>query len=254
MSGERGMIGHFKRKKIAREEGIVVTRGGDTPIDESYNRLKDNIIYYSDGGKHKVIQIESAIMGEGKTTLVSNLAVSLAFNDKKVAIVDVDFRRARLHRAFRIECENGISDCLSGEKTLDQVIKHTEYGVDVVTRGGNVPNSSLVLTSDKFRSMIESLAENYDFVLLDCPPVLLISDYINIARYSDGILFVSSFGYTKKSAIREAVALLRKTGREIIGAAMTFANSSTGKYGYSRYGYRGYGYGYSHYGHRGEEK
>ena len=221
MSSERGRVGLFKRKKVAREEGIVVTRGGDSSIDESYNRLKDNLIYYSDGGKHKVIQIESAIMGEGKTTLVSNLAVSLAFNDKKVAIVDVDFRRARLHRAFKIECENGISDYLSGEKNLEQVIKHTEYGVDMITRGGSVPNSSLVLTSEKFKGMIEELAKNYDFVLLDCPPVLLISDYINIARYSDGILFVSSYGYTKKSEIREAVALLRKTGKEIIGALRT---------------------------------
>lgn len=253
MSSERGRVGLFKRKKVAREEGIVVTRGGDSSIDESYNRLKDNLIYYSDGGKHKVIQIESAIMGEGKTTLVSNLAVSLAFNDKKVAIVDVDFRRARLHRVFKIECENGISDYLSGEKNLEQVIKHTEYGVDMITRGGSVPNSSLVLTSEKFKGMIEELAKNYDFVLLDCPPVLLISDYINIARYSDGILFVSSYGYTKKSAIREAVALLRKTGKEIIGAAMTFANSPSEKYGYySHYGY--HGYGYSHYGHKEEEK
>ena len=253
MSSERGRVGLFKRKKVAREEGIVVTRGGDSSIDESYNRLKDNLIYYSDGGKHKVIQIESAIMGEGKTTLVSNLAVSLAFNDKKVAIVDVDFRRARLHRAFKIECENGISDYLSGEKNLEQVIKHTEYGVDMITRGGSVPNSSLVLTSEKFKGMIEELAKNYDFVLLDCPPVLLISDYINIARYSDGILFVSSYGYTKKSEISEAVALLRKTGKEIIGAAMTFANSPSEKYGYySHYGY--HGYGYSHYGHKEEEK
>lgn len=253
MSSERGRVGLFKRKKVAREEGIVVTRGGDSSIDESYNRLKDNLIYYSDGGKHKVIQIESAIMGEGKTTLVSNLAVSLAFNDKKVAIVDVDFRRAKLHRAFKIECENGISDYLSGEKNLEQVIKHTEYGVDMITRGGSVPNSSLVLTSEKFKGMIEELAKNYDFVLLDCPPVLLISDYINIARYSDGILFVSSYGYTKKSEIREAVALLRKTGKEIIGAAMTFANSPSEKYGYySHYGY--HGYGYSHYGHKEEEK
>ena len=244
MSQSKSRVGIFKKKRIAREEGIVVTHGGETLLDESYNRLKDNILYYSDGGKKKVIQVESAIMGEGKTTLVANLAVSLACNGIKVVVVDVDFRRARIHRAFRLECECGISDYLSGAKTVDEIVKHTDYDVDVITRGASMPNSSLVLTSGKFARLIEELRNRYDFVLFDCPPVLLISDYINIARYADGILFVSSYGYAKKTAIREAVALLRKTGTEIIGAAMTFADSSSEKYGY----YHNYGYSNKKYG------
>lgn len=249
--------GLFRKKRVAREEVIAVKKGGNTEFDESYNRLKDNLIYYSADGGHKVIQIESSIAGEGKTTLACNLSVSLALNDKKVVLVDLDFRKARVHRAFKVSSQNGIGNYVSDKSvTVDDIIKHTDYGVDLITRGKSIYNSSLVLTSERIKALIAELKERYDFVILDCPPVLLISDYINIARLSDGILFVVAAGYTRKSAVKETYTLLSKTDSKIIGAIMTFAENTTsgysyygryGKYGhYGHYGHYGYGYGYYH--------
>lgn len=249
MAFARKNTGLFKKKRVTREEAIVVTAGGNSDFDESYNRLKDNLIYYSSDGGHKVIQIESSIAGEGKTTLTCNLGVSLAFNNKKVCIVDLDFRKARVHRPFKVSSECGIGDFMAGEATKEQIIKHTEYGVDIITRGKAIYNASLVLTSEKIIELIGSLKEEYDFVLLDCPPVLIISDYINIARLSDGILFIVAAGYTKKSAVKDAYALLAKTGTKVIGSVMTLAQKSMkGYYNYyGKYGkHYGYGYGYYH--------
>ena len=257
--------GIFKKKRIKREDAIIIKRGGDSEFDESYNRLKDNILYYCSDGNCKVIQIESSIAGEGKTTLVSNLAVSLAMNDKKVIVVDFDLRKARIHRPFKVSRDCGIGDYMAGEATKEQIIKHTEFGVDIITRGKQIYNASLVLSSNKIKELIEELKEEYDFVLLDCPPVLIISDYINIARMADGVLFVVAAGYTKKTAVKEAFELVKRTGVKVIGAVMTFAEKNMqgysyykyGKYGY-RYGYKygyKYGYGYHHaYGDKSDEE
>lgn len=260
----RRFTGLFKKKRISREEAIVVSVNGSSEFDESYNRLKDNVIYYS-GGEHKVIQIESSIAGEGKTTLTCNLGASLALNDKKVVVVDLDFRKARIHRAFKLSAECGLGDFMAGEAEKEQIIKHTQYGVDVITRGKHIYNASLVLTSEKLIALIRQLKAEYDFVLLDCPPALIISDYINIASFSDGIIFVVAAGYTKRSAVKEAYGLLTRTGTKVIGSVMTFAEKvSHGysyykyhKYGkYGKYGkYYNYGYGYYHtYGDKPEDE
>ena len=238
------ITGLFKKRRIKREDAIMIKKGGDSAFDESYNRLKDNILYYCSDGKCKVIQVESSIAGEGKTTLTSNLAVSLAMNDKKVIVVDFDLRKARMHRPFKVSRDGGIGDFVSGEMTKEEIIKHTEYGVDVITRGKQIYNASLVLSSVKIKDLIEELKSEYDFVLLDCPPILIISDYINIARLSDAVLFVVAAGYTKKTAVKEAFAMLKRTGRDVIGAVMTFAEKSMHGYSYYKYGKYGYRYGY----------
>lgn len=249
------ITGLFKKKRIQREEAIIVTKGGSSEYDESYNRLKDNLIYYNSDGNHRVIQIESSIAGEGKTTLVSNLAVSLALNGKKVVVVDLDLRKARIHRPFKITKENGLGEFIYGELKKEEIIKHTDFGVDVITRGKQIYNASMVLSSEKIKELIDELRKEYDFILLDCPPVLIISDYINIVRLSDGVLFVVAAGYTRKGAVKESYALLCRAGANVIGSVMTFAEHSMKGYSYYKYGKYGYGkygkkyYGYSNYGY-----
>ena len=247
MSKSKRSTGLFKKKRIQREEAIIVTKGGSSEFDESYNRLKDNLIYYNSDGNHKVIQIESSIAGEGKTTLTSNLAVSLALNGKKVVVVDLDLRKARIHRPFKVSKEKGIGEYVSGELTKDEIIKHTDFGADVITRGKQVYNASMVLSSDKMKELIDELKKEYDFVLLDCPPVLIISDYINIVRISDGVLFVVAAGYTKKAAVKESYNLLCRAGAKVIGSVMTFAEHEMKDYSYNKYGKYGYGNGYDYY-------
>ncbi len=229
-------------KKAKREEAIVVT-DGMSAINECYNSLKDNLLFMCDNGKNKVIQVESSYSGEGKTTLTCNLAVSLSYNKKKVLVMDLDFRKPRVNRLFNISNEKGLVDFISDKISFEELIKKSSYeGVDIITRGSAIYNPSFLLTSDRFKSLMQKLREEYDFILLDCPPVLQLTDYIHVSKVCDGVLFVVKYGQTKRSQVREAAALLKKDNINVIGTVMTFVDR-TDPYSYyygsyrSRYGY-----------------
>jgi capsular exopolysaccharide synthesis family protein len=230
---KKNLIGWLKKKRPVDDPRIVIT-GGRTSVDESYNRLKDNILHFGSLNK-KVLQVESTIVGEGKTTVVCNLGASLALNGKKVIVVDLDFRNPAVGKAFNVSEACGIGDYVLDGVKLDDIVKTSEYGVDVITRGREFYNSSLVLDSKKMQELIDVLKEKYDFVLLDCPPVLMMTDYMHIAKYSDGILYTVSARFVKKSAVRDSLSLISRLDVPIIGSVMTCVASEDAFYGYKMY-------------------
>ena len=230
------------RKKLNREETIVVS---DTlsAVNECYNALKDNLLM-TDIEKNKIIQIESCVSGEGKTTLACNMAVSLSFNGKRVLVVDLDFRKPRVNKVMKVPNEGGLVDYISGKIQFEDLVKHTSYeGVDVITRGSQIYNPSFLLTSEKFKAMMATLRDMYDLIILDAPPVLQISDYTHISKVSDGVLFVFCYRQTNKSELIEATDLLNKAGANVIGAVMTRVDNKD-PYSYYYGSYRKYGYHY----------
>ena len=244
----------FSRKKSKnpsdRINDIPTIVVGDTSgsANSSYNRLKDNIIYYIDDGKNKVFQIESSIAGEGKSTIVANLAVSLAKNDKKVVVVDLDFRSPKMHKCFRVLNTNGIAEFMLGECEIEKLIKKSDFGVDVVNRGKSAHNASIIFTSEKFKNLIAKLREDYDVILFDCPPVLQVSEYMHIAKHSDAVIMVVSAGVVRKSQLTEAVKMLKLNNIEIFGTVMTYENEKQSPT-YNEYAYYG-----KNYGNYGQEK
>lgn len=213
----------FKKKTQSSSIGkIYIEENSKSSQFEDYNRLKDNLLYISADGNYKVIQVESSVMSEGKTTLVGNIAVSLGQTNKKVLIIDLDFRRPKVHRLFSFSKDNGISDYFLGKIGKEELIKKTKYkNVDVITRGALVYNSSLLLLSDKFKNLIAELREEYDFIFLDCAPVLQVSDYIHIAKISDGVLFLVAYASTTKTQVVDAIKELKKNGANILGSVFT---------------------------------
>ncbi len=234
----------FFRKKVVESEfenlvpKIVV--GKKAGLSESYYRLKDNIIYSSDNGKNKVFQIESAVSGEGKSTVISNTAVALAKSGKKVVVVDLDFRRPKVHRIFEVPNLAGITEYMLGECNQNELIKKTQYGVDVVNRGKAAHNASIIFTSDKFKALIEDLKKEYDLVLFDCPPVLLVSDYIHFSKLSDMVIFVACAGTTHRTQLKEAYDLLRRCNPNILGTVMTYGNQGKFSLRYGGYYHTNY--------------
>lgn len=212
-----------KLSKDKKEQiGSVVVLENDSIRDDGYERLRDNILYLNADGNNKVIQIESAVSHEGKTTVLCNLAVSLGFTNKKVVVIDLDFRRPKTHRVFNVSKEIGVAEYILEDLPKEKIIKHTEYkNVDIVTRGAEVYNSSLVFISNKFKSLIEELRAEYDYVLLDCAPVLMVSDYIHISKISDGVLFVVAHAQTSKSQVADAIKELKKNDAKILGAVFS---------------------------------
>lgn len=221
-----------KSKKLKSEDKIVIKENAISSKIDGYNRLKDNLLYLNSDGKNKVIQIESSISHEGKTTVVCNLAVSLGLTDKKVVVVDLDFRRPRVQHRFDKSIDGGIAEYMLGTLTKEQIIKETAYkNVSIVTRGERIYNPSAVLVSEKFKNFIKELREEYDYVLLDCAPVLQISEYIHILQVSDGVIFVAAYGITTKAQIAEAVKELRKNGANILGTVMSMYDPKANKNG-----------------------
>lgn len=234
-----------KKHRLNREDSIVMNQEGFGTIKDQYVRLKDNILYFAADGKN-VIQVESSVASEAKTTTVSNLAVCLGNSGKKTIVLDFDFHKARLHRPFEVKNENGLAEYMAGKISKQEMIKPCKYdNVFVIPRGGEINNASIVLTSNKIKELINQLKQEYDFVLLDCPPVLLVSDYIHISQLSDGILFNVAYGLTKKKQVHEAISLLRQNNLTIIGAVYTFydpkKSNSYEEYNYHYYHYYGYG-------------
>ena len=237
------MIFGKKRKNSAEIGKIIVGEDALLRHAEGYNRLKDNILYMNADGNKKVIQIESAVKGEGKTTVICNLAVSLGLTNKKVIVVDLDFHRPRTHRMFEMGKENGIAEYILNDQKLEKIIKHTSYkNVDLITRGAEIYNSSLVFVSDKFKNLIKTLREEYDYVLLDCPPVLQLSDYMHISEVSDGVLFIVAYASTTKSQVSDAIKELKKSGVEILGTVFTMYDKKKDK-NYENGSYYSYAYG-----------
>ena len=223
-----------KKNKLCDLGKIVVSDSEQSVVNESYNRLKDNIIYINADGKNKVLQIESSMEHEGKTTILCNLAVALGLTDKKVAVVDLDFRRPRVQQTLNVGIAGGICEYMLDKLGKTDIIKHSAYkNVDVVTRGGEIHNSSLILVSDKFRTFIQELRSEYDFVLLDCAPVLQVSDYIHISQISDGVIFVVAYAATTRNQVSEAVKQLKKNGAKLLGTVFSMYDKKIDKaYGY----------------------
>ncbi len=217
-------------RKSTLKAGIFLTENGKTTFDESITVLKDNLLLFLESGKN-VFQFESSISGEGKTTVVANVAVSLAKHKKKVVVVDLDFRNAGLSNPFGLSDEKGLGDYFYEDMSFDDLIKTTEYGVDVITVGKEVENPSLALSSDKMVALIEKLRATYEFVLLDCSPILTSSDYMHVSKISDGVILVVSTDYVKKSAAKESVRLLEKLNVTVLGGVMTFVPSDSVFYG-----------------------
>ena len=230
-----------KSKSLAKELTPKIVVEASSRYMESYNRLKDNIIYSSDNGRKKVFQVESAVSGEGKSSVVANTAVLLAKSGKKVVVVDLDFRRPKMHMIFDMPNINGIAEYMLDECAKEDLVKTTKYGVYVVNRGKSIHNASIVFTSEKFKNLIEELKKEFDFVLFDCPPVLLVSDYIHYSVLADETIFIASVGVTRRSQLMEACELMRKCNPNILGIVITHKNQGNKAYKYgSNYYYKGY--------------
>jgi capsular exopolysaccharide synthesis family protein len=215
---------------------------------ESYRGVRTALYFSTRGQSHSVVQVTSPDMGDGKTTLVANLAVSIAQSGKRVLLVDADFRRPRLHKMFSVPAERGLASVISGEAELADVIQaSTIPGLSVLPCGPHPPNPAELLSQPRVKELLEYLREQYDFVVIDSPPLLAVTDPCVLVPHVDGVFLTIRIGKNVRLHAERAKEVLSTLGANILGVVVneTDRNASS-VYGYSGYRY-GYGYGYRYY-------
>ncbi len=210
-------------------------------FEEAMRVLRTNLQFVGGAKKSKVVALTSSISGEGKTTVAVALSKIVSATGKKVVILDLDMRRSRMHEEFSISNKLGVSSVLSGSNTLEEVIqKDVLENLDVLTAGPKPPNPSELLVTSGFDEMIEKLASTYDYIILDTPPIGLVTDAMILLRMADVGLIVTRANYSKKSFLKNIERFATEHELHNLGFIINGLESSK-KHGYG-YGY-GYGYG-----------
>lgn len=229
-------------------EPVIVTHLRPKSIEaEAYRGVRTQLYFSTQGAGHQVIQVTSPNPGDGKSTLAANLAVSIAQSGKRVVLIDCDFRKPRVHKIFHIDKPDvGLASVINGDCELGAAIRTISIeNLSILPCGPRPQNPAELLTSPEFQTVIDQLRAQFDFVIIDTPPVLAVSDPAVVAPRVDGVLLV--FRMTKKARptaerAREQLAAL---GANVLGVIVNgTGRSKEDGYGYG-YGYN-YGYGYQY--------
>jgi capsular exopolysaccharide synthesis family protein len=238
---KKNKINLFNGERNERYDYIVTKEQPLSYTAESFQKVIINLDYVNIDGKHKVIEFTSALTSEGKSTFVSNIAFLLGQKNKKIILLDLDLRKPKMHRVFNAPNKNGLTDYLSGKIEFSQLIKHSdEIGIDYIVTGEKTTAVVNVLEALKMKELIQKLRETYDYVLLDAPPVIAVSDALYIAKNADGVIFIVAQGVAKKSLVKEAIQTLKTNHVPIIGTVLTQVSLKNNSYGY------GYDYSYKY--------
>lgn len=265
-----------KAKEKTRRENErkhIITEHSDFFIREAYKTLRTNITFaLTDEESSKVIVMTSALQSEGKSTTALNLAISYAMTESKVIIIDCDLRRSKLARLSGKTNKVGLSNILVHPELRENAIIPSDVPyLDLLLAGDIPPNPSELLGSSRMKKLLAELKETYDYIILDAPPVNLVTDAVVLAPQADGVLFLVRANHSERGAVIHAVEQLEYANAKILGFVLNGVEGGFTRYGYGKYRYKGYrkysyygrgaygyGYGYSmkpyEYSHTQEEE
>lgn len=208
---------------------------------EAYRGLRTQLYFSTQGRGHQVIQVTSPNPGDGKSTLAANLAISIAQSKKRVVLIDCDFRKPRVHKLFNLpRPEVGLASVMAGEADLDAAIQPCEIeNLSLLPCGPRPANPAELLTSPKFTEVLTELRAEFEFVIIDTPPVLAVSDPSVVAPRVDGVLLVFRMTKNARPVAERAKEQLTAMGARVMGVVV---NASTARSA----GYGGYGYTYKY--------
>jgi capsular exopolysaccharide synthesis family protein len=212
---------------------------------EAVRGIRTQLLFSTSGREHQVVQITSPNPGDGKTTLAANLAISLAKSNKRVVLVDCDFRKPRVHRMFALpNSELGVASVVADQADLGAVIQACEIdNLSLLPCGPRPANPAELLTTPRFQEMIDELRANYDYVIIDTPPVLAVSDPAAVAPRADGVILVFRMTKDARPAAERATADITAVGGRLLGVVVNASTEREMGYGYG-HGYK-YTYQYS---------
>jgi capsular exopolysaccharide synthesis family protein len=246
-SGGLPVVGTIPKVPAWRGKGgpqVALLVDPSSNVAEAYRSLRTAVQFVGIDSPMRVVGITSALAGEGKTTAVANLAVSFSRSGLRVIVVSCDLRRPRIQEIFKVRNDVGLTSVILGRASVTDVMLPAlnEPRLRLVPSGPIPPNPAEILSLDHIRTIVQTMIKNSDIVLLDCPPVLPVTDTLLLSRVVDGMLMVASARSTSRRDLHRSYEMLRQVGAPLLGTVLNQVPTQGGKaYGY---GY-GYGYGYS---------
>ena len=228
--------------RIEEERRNILSQDSDFFMRESYKALRTNVTFALAGQEgSKVMAVTSAMQAEGKSITAVNLAISFAELDQRVLLVDCDLRRPKLARLLSQRVDTGLSNVLVRPQLLESAIRPAAAGMDVLFSGDIPPNPSELLGSARMRALLEGLRDRYDCIILDTPPVNMVTDACVLAPVCDGVLFVVRADCSERGPVLHALEQMEYAKARMLGFVLNGTGEGEG-YGYRKYGYRKYGY------------
>lgn len=257
-----------KKQGSLLDATLVAHHRPSSRLAEAYRAIRAPIVFGVAKDGLKVLQVTSPDPGDGKSTLAANFAITMANSGKKCLLVDCDFRRPRVHKLFGVDNNSGIGNVIKGQVELPDAILETEVeNLDIMTTGAKMSQSTEQILSARFDEVMNMLREKYDFIVVDTPPVLAVTDPCAVAAKVDGVLLAMRITKRVKLHAGRAKEALEMVGAKILGVAVNglgdasrygansvysakaseYQYSKSPYYGSKYYGYKQYGYGYSEY-------
>ena len=207
-------------------------------VVEAYKSIRTNIKFLLTGEKGNVVTVSGSEMSEGKSTTALNLAVAFSQLGERVLLIDGDMRRSSVHKKLSVDNDKGLSNVLAGFCDFSSAAKHLSDNFDVLTAGQTPPNPSELLGSAKFDELIADLRNEYSIVIIDTPPITLVTDALIIAPKTDGVILVVREKFTTTDDVKKSIEAMKFANTKILGAIMNGVSPKKKKY--YRYKYSKY--------------
>ena len=265
IAGDLGMpiIGHLPLAVLSRadrvdekvDSSVVTLHKNRSSLAEAFRGIRTAVFFGCQQNNIKVIQVTSPVPGDGKSTVAANMAVSIAQSGRRVCIIDCDFRRPRVAKIFGLKEDVGLVQVIGGKVELEDAIQQTTIeNLFSVTCGRRPGNPSELLSSEMFADALATLKEKFDFVIVDTPPILVVSDPANVSVLVDAVLLTVRLRRNLKPIATRAAQMLHSINATMLGVVVNGIGVGGNGYGYGGYRYDNYsggssgGYGKSGYG------
>jgi capsular exopolysaccharide synthesis family protein len=213
---------------------------------EAFRGIRTALYFSTHGSGHQVIQVTSPHAADGKSTLAANLAVSIAQSGKRTVLIDADFRRPRVHKLFHVSSEVGLASAIRGDCDLSAAIQMSGVpGLWILPCGPRPSNPAELLTSPRFQEMLQEIRSKFDFVIVDTPPVLVVTDPCVVAPRVDGVVLALRLARNVRPSAERARDVFASLGANVLGVVVNGVGDGRQVYGYSTYQY-GYKYEYKY--------
>lgn len=243
-----GSIPYFGKKVTPRRNEqdwtipeLPVRDSSRSPVSEAYRMLQANLKFLSSDKALKVIVVTSSVPKEGKSTVSANLASAMAQLGRRVLLVDADMRRPLQHHIWELTNAAGLSDVIVGQAEFSAVVTQVMVKLDVLSAGVIPPNPMALLDSNRMAALIEDFCYDYDFVIIDAPPLVLAADALTLGKMTDGILLVARPGVIDSTSAAAAKESLERCGQNVLGLVVNgvILENESDSYFYYAKGYSG---------------